>query len=468
MAAGVVGRTSTGFLFDRFCGRVIFPIHDAQNRPLSFGGRILPESYGLAPGVPFSAKAKYVNGPETPVFAKSRMLYGLGQAWQAISRAGRTIVVEGYTDCILAHQFGFNETVAVLGTAFGEHHLRLLQRYTQQIVLLLDGDEAGRRRTNQLLELFLAADVDLRVVILPADTDPADFLLQFGPQALAELLAREAVDAFEHARRVFVGQKPPENLAASYHALDRILRLVAASPALRSEENKLREGLLLQRLSREFQIDEALLRSRLAELRRQLTGRQTFATATEIQTARAAPGELSSSFGRRTLPREDIPAPWQRELLEILFVAPSLIPLAAQHIPPEGIKYGIYREIYRQICRLAAEGEPVSLEQLLLLFEDPQVHSVLVCLEEDARQKGLEDPRAALEAFIATYQTRMVEQQIPVAARKLASESLSETEQLALLQQIIAVRRAAGGTALSQEEQAANRPNEPPELSPPR
>ncbi|MCS7238355.1 MAG: DNA primase [Thermoguttaceae bacterium] len=423
IAAGIVARSSTGALYDRFSGRLLFPIHDPQNRPVSFGGRILPDAYGIKPGIPFGAQAKYVNGPETPVFSKSRMLYGLAQAWQAVYRNQCALVVEGYTDCILAHQFGFSEAVAVLGTAFGEGHLRLLRRYSNRVILLLDGDEAGRKRASELLELFLASDVDLRVVILPEDKDPADFLLTEGSEALRQLINSSSVDAFEHARRVYVGETPPAGLAASDWALERLLRVVAACPAFRSEENRLREGLLLQRLAFEFGIGEEVLRRRLAELRR----------GTPVRKKEPAPSV------------SEIPAPWQRELLEILIVHPHLVPRAIQWVPPEGIEYRPYREIYQAMKVLTESGGSVTLESLLNYFEDPQIHSVLVAVDEEARKKTLEDPEGALRTFVNTYLIRSVDQQLPQVTRALASGELSESEQIALLERIVALRRSAGG-----------------------
>lgn len=423
LAAGIVARSSTGVLYDRFSGRLLFPIHDPQNRPVSFGGRILPEAYGITPGIPFGAQAKYVNGPETPVFSKSRMLYGLAQAWQAIYRSGYTLVVEGYTDCILLHQYGFPEAVAVLGTAFGEGHLRLLRRYANRVVLLFDGDEAGRKRASELLELFLASDVDLRVVILPEEKDPADFLLTRGPEALRELINTCAVDAFEHARRVYVGETPPAGLAATDWALERLLRVLASCPAFGTEQNRVRESLLLQRLAFEFGIGEEVLRRRLGELRRSSPARKREATS---------------------LPAE-IPAPWQRELLEILLVHPNLVPKALQFVPPEGIEYRLYREIYQAMKVLTDSGKSITLEALLNYFDDPDVHCVLVAVDEEARKKTLEDPEAALRTFVNTFLLRSVDQQLPQVTRALASGELSESEQIALLERILALRRSAGG-----------------------
>ncbi len=176
-------RTTGSGSYDTFRGRVLFSIRDTQSRPVGFGGRVIP-----IPGEETPA-AKYLNSRETPLFSKSSLLYGLDFARDAITKQKTAIVMEGYTDCLMAQQFGIPNAVAALGTAFGERHLQLLRRYADRIVLVLDGDKAGRDRTNQLLELFIAEPVDLRVLTLPDNLDPCDFLLARGREAFEELLA---------------------------------------------------------------------------------------------------------------------------------------------------------------------------------------------------------------------------------------------------------------------------------------
>ena len=168
-----------GGLYDRFKGRVLFSIRDVQCRPVGLGGRVLP---GLS-----DSPAKYVNSPETPLFAKSHLLYGLDVAREAIRKSRTALVMEGYTDCIVAHQYGFTDAVAVLGTALGEAHVRILKRFADRIVLVLDGDEAGQRRANEVLELFVAQQVDLRILTLPDELDPCEFLQERGADAFRRL-----------------------------------------------------------------------------------------------------------------------------------------------------------------------------------------------------------------------------------------------------------------------------------------
>ena len=162
---------------------------------MGIGGRVLPELGTTSP-------AKYVNSPETPLFTKSKLLYGLDLAREALRKTRTALVMEGYTDVIVAHQYGFQNAVAVLGTALGESHIRMLKAHADRIVLVLDGDEAGTKRANEVLELFVAQQADLRILTLPEDLDPCDFLHKYGAEAFSELLAAKAVDALDHAYEV--------------------------------------------------------------------------------------------------------------------------------------------------------------------------------------------------------------------------------------------------------------------------
>jgi DNA primase len=160
--AGLVApRKSSGF-YDRFRGRVMFPIIDVSGEVIGFGGRVMG-----------AGEPKYLNTPESPIFEKKRILYNLHAARNHIRQAG-AVVVEGYMDVISLANAGFPAAVATLGTALGEDHVRLLRRFTDDITLVYDGDAAGRNAMVRALEPFLASDVIPRVVILPQGKDPDD------------------------------------------------------------------------------------------------------------------------------------------------------------------------------------------------------------------------------------------------------------------------------------------------------
>ncbi|MCA9102768.1 MAG: DNA primase, partial [Planctomycetales bacterium] len=220
----VVRREDTGRVYDRFRGRLLFPICDQRGIPVGFGGRVLPAlvaEQGEATG------AKYINSPESPLFTKSKLLYALDAAHREFQARRESIVVEGYTDCLMAHQFGIRNTVAVLGTALGGEHIRLLRRLVDRVVLVLDGDAAGQRRTNEVLNLFVAAKFDLRVATLPEGLDPCDFLVQRGPDAFRELI-ESAHDALDHKIAAeLTAVRGQDSVHASQQAVENILATLA-------------------------------------------------------------------------------------------------------------------------------------------------------------------------------------------------------------------------------------------------
>ena len=194
--AGLVSQSadSPGIWRERFRGRLIFPIHDEQGRTLGFGGRILPEIERMM-AAQGKHVAKYLNSPETALFHKRTILYAADLARNAVRQAGWVAVVEGYTDVIAAHQVGLETVVGTLGTAVGEDHIRALLRLADKakVVLVFDGDEAGQSAADRALEFFLGSELDLRVLSLPANLDPCDFLLKEGADAFRALVER-AVD----------------------------------------------------------------------------------------------------------------------------------------------------------------------------------------------------------------------------------------------------------------------------------
>ncbi|WEF25789.1 DNA primase [Paracoccus sp. S3-43] len=178
-----------GAPYDRFRGRIIFPIRDGQGRCIGFGGRAMDPN----------ARAKYLNSPQTPLFDKGRNLYNLGPARAAAAKGQRLVVAEGYMDVIALARAGFEGAVAPLGTAITEDQLHLMWRLSPEPVIALDGDAAGQRAAQRLIDLALpmtGPGQALRFVILPAGQDPDDLIRAAGPGAMGALLdqARPLVD----------------------------------------------------------------------------------------------------------------------------------------------------------------------------------------------------------------------------------------------------------------------------------
>jgi len=232
-----------------------------------------------------ASPAKYVNSPETPLFTKSKLLYGLDLARETLRKTRTALVMEGYTDVIVAHQYGFTNAVAVLGTALGESQIRLLKAHADRIVLVLDGDEAGTKRANEVLELFIAQQADLRILTLPENLDPCDYLHKYGAEAFSELLAANAVDALDHAFEVTTrGIDVEHDVHGVGQAIERLLGIVAKAPRLSGEtrgDARIQEQKIVQRLAGKFRVDEQELRRRLTALRRRAAARPLAARPAE-------------------------------------------------------------------------------------------------------------------------------------------------------------------------------------------
>ncbi|MCL2347413.1 MAG: CHC2 zinc finger domain-containing protein [Planctomycetaceae bacterium] len=248
--------------YDRFRGRLIFPIRDTQDRTIAFGGRLLP-------GSPLQSRAKYVNSPETPLFSKHKQLYGLDIARLMMRKTHRVLIMEGYTDVMMAHQFGFSDAVAVLGTALGAEHIRILKRFAEKMVLVLDGDDAGRKRADEVLELFIAQGADIETLTLPGGTDPCEFLLAEGAEAFGEQLQHNTIDALEHAFLSATQAIDLDNdIIGASRALDKILGIIARSPSVTNptDPQRIRFEKTIQRLAERFAIPEKEVRDRLRQL----------------------------------------------------------------------------------------------------------------------------------------------------------------------------------------------------------
>src|SRR2546423_6392090 len=168
--SGLVVKKDEGGSYDRFRGRLMFPVFDAQGKPIAFGGRILdPEG-----------EPKYLNSPETPAYTKGRHLFGLNLTRDEIRRQGFAILVEGYLDLIVPYQNGVRNIVASLGTALTPEQVKLVGRFARKVLVNYDGDRAGVQAAKRAIETILAEDIEVKVLVLPDKADPDGFIRKYG------------------------------------------------------------------------------------------------------------------------------------------------------------------------------------------------------------------------------------------------------------------------------------------------
>ena len=236
--------------YDLFRGRLIFPIYDLSGRPVAFGGRVLDNS-----------KPKYINSPESPIYHKGRVLFGLYPARQAMRQSGEVILVEGYFDQLALYRAGFPQVVATCGTALTAEHARLLKRYVQKAILLFDQDAAGRQATFKAMAALQEEGVPALVVELPKGEDPDSFVQAHGPDAFRQRLERACpvMDLFMDDALQNAGVGVEQKVRAAETVIERIAEL----------SSSMEQDLYLKELAGRSGIELELLRQKLAELLRQ-------------------------------------------------------------------------------------------------------------------------------------------------------------------------------------------------------
>jgi DNA primase len=253
--AGLIATNDRGKTYDRFRNRLIFPINDPAGRPVAFGGRTLGDD-----------PAKYLNSPETPLFSKSRILYGLDRARDAIRTSDTIVVVEGYTDAVLLAQFGIENVVATLGTALTDAHMKALRPLTTNIYFCFDSDTAGVNAADRAVAVALRTQARVRVVLLPAGEDPADCVLAGGAERFQRYL-NSARDALEFKWSQALSAFDAGDQRGRRAAIEQFVQFIAAA-SLNRGIDPLEQGLIVGQVSDVLGIPNAEVYDLLAAARR--------------------------------------------------------------------------------------------------------------------------------------------------------------------------------------------------------
>lgn len=356
--------------YDNFVNRVLFPIHNERGQTVSFGGRILPGS---------DDDAKYWNGPESVVFHKSRLLYAIDKAREAIRDQDEVLIVEGYTDCIACHQFEVKNVVGTLGTALTDSHVTAIKRFARKVVLVFDGDQAGQDAASRAVERFLAQDVDLRILTLPEKMDPADYLETHGADAFRELAAKapQAWDYFFKATQKKIGF---DSIDSKQRVLDEMLRLLAQVPAMASS---VREPLLIANLAQKMSVTEAATRKWLKEIRE--TGKRRIRVENHAVEERSFAAEVQLITSDRLSSGDRV----ECDLLQNVLAAPEAFRFVNEAVSMAPLRNRILRGVFGKCVKEFEENGKVTLTGLLDLMPDRDLKSLVVWLDEQAAAKDL-------------------------------------------------------------------------------
>lgn len=249
MSTGLCTRTDDGRVFDRFRGRVIYPILSLSGKVVAFGGRTLSKEKKIA---------KYVNSPESDIYLKRRELYGLYQAKQAIAKAQKCILVEGYMDVISMHQAGVCNVVASSGTALTVEQVRLIKRFTSNVTLIYDSDAAGIKASLRGIELLLQDGMDIKVLLLPEGEDPDSFAQSHSSTEVEEYIRTHETDFISFMSRTLMGEAA-DDPARRAQVITRVVRTIAMIP------DEITRSVYAQECSRLLFIDENVLRREIGK-----------------------------------------------------------------------------------------------------------------------------------------------------------------------------------------------------------
>jgi DNA primase len=376
--AGLVvnGDDSAGWLRDRFRGRLMFPIHDLRGRTVGFGGRILPGVADRLAKAGITA-AKYLNSPETAIFQKRRIVYAAEHARAAARTSGWVAVVEGYTDVIAAHQAGLTNSVGTLGTALGDEHVAALRQLADHVVLVFDGDEAGQKAADRSLELFLGHDVDVRVLTLPENTDPCEFLVREGVEAFRVLIDR-AVDPLSFVIRRAEARFDLDSIEDSRRAAEWVLAILVRLPEVHRAGLDVKVAKALDRLSQRLRVPVETLDRRLRDLRRSSKRQAQDRTRREAQATSAVASEATPAV-RSPVAALIRPAdldPTDRELLQIVLNEPSVVGRLISRVTVASIRDAPLRTILQTCYDLYAEGQAPTFDRIALRLDDLEVRAL--------------------------------------------------------------------------------------------
>lgn len=349
--AGLIMKRDDGrSWYDRFRGRAMFPIFSASGRPIGFGARKLRDDDPLG---------KYINSPETPIYSKSRTLYGLYQSKEAIREKGFAILVEGYADLITVFQGGIENIVASSGTALTEEQIQLVGRYAKSVTLVYDADSAGSKATLRGVDLIIENGLDVNVATLPPGEDPDSYVRSHGAEAFAGLVG-SAVSFLDFKAASFRDQ----GLLATPEGKTRAVRSIVETIAKMGDEIK--RNFYIQSIAEKYGIYESVLFREIEKI----AGRErTRSGAIRGRDPGPPPGGARAAAEASA---DQALSAHERDLLKVMLEAgPPMVEFVFSHLEPETFANALARRAVDAIRKFIATGRPWDVPSLTNDLDDP-------------------------------------------------------------------------------------------------
>lgn len=404
---GLIDAKDGGGFYDKFRSRIIFPIFSPNGRVIAFGGRVFGDEENVA---------KYLNSPESSVYLKRKSLYGLFHSKEEIRRLNKAILVEGYMDLISLFQHGIKNVVASSGTSLTEDQVRLLSRYTKNIVVIFDADTAGMKAALRSIEILLKQDFDVNLLSLPEGDDPDSFINQFGQKHFEEYL-QTAKNFLEYQ----VTQYEAEGLFDNPNTEAGAIRELVKSAALVNDE--LKRSLLLKSISRKFNLREKLLETELNKYLAINLKTEIKNSSTVVKNGKPSQNQKSSL--------DTIIDPIEKELIFQLFEGnEAIVGKIFDSITPEEFKNKDFKKLAELVYKEYMNGN-VEPAMLIEKIDDEDLRNYVIKLaigeyqissgwdKKASTGKVEKDPVKYANDTILRYQIAKIEEQIKANNQKI-------------------------------------------------
>lgn len=423
---GLIGRNNDGRVFDKLAGRIIFPIFSPNGRVVAFAGRILGNEV---------KGAKYINSPESIIYVKGRILYGLSHGKDEIRRVNKAILVEGYMDLISLYQSGIKNVVAVSGTALTDDQAQLLSRYTKNVVLIFDSDTAGIKASMRSIEILLKKDFDIKIVSLPKGEDPDSYVQKFGKDEFEEII-KSAENFLEYQTQYYENQGMFNDPATTVEAIRDLVKPVALI------EDELKRNVLIKNIARKFNLREKLIEAELNQAISVLK-KQSQTKISQLREKDVLPKDIFVDHNKKIAPA--VIYNNEKEIIKLLFDGDkNILELIVHHLSPKDFLIEINEKIFEIIKEVYDEDGNLEPAHLITKYDDENIQTYLreITIEEYAispnwdeytvnKMKETSSKRYVKDLIIKLKQMQ-IEEQIKIN-RKLIDEAGSPEEELSLL-----------------------------------